>query len=386
MNKQIFDAEFLNFAEDVSAVWQACVSGKKFPVELFSQHKTYTLTIQGGTDHRWNGGFRVSSETGRIEVAYGYLKSNEAFTGNFIFYQMAWGRAMFVLKQEREADEAATKLYCSLHKPVKELIRGIAEAYGAYPERNKERIEKIIELLKTIIPSKPLTAMKYTKKPVTIEAVLWDGKQVSEVTPWISQALNTKWGEGSIMRTGDVIEIYTLEGIVRANPGDYIIRGVKGELYPCKPDIFEATYSKEGEETALQKLTKFQEEVGYVKGPINPVALLGLFGEAGEVLNEVFLIDNSEDQIKAEDLKTIAVEAAEKIDLFKKTIRDHNLNAPTCKIQNPDSDFFDTELADVFYYLHALAKNRGLSLEDLAAMSLKKIGDKKLKKDNAGEN
>ncbi len=45
---------------------------------------------------------------------------------------------------------------------------------------------------------------------------------------------------------GDLI-IFTLEGQHLASPGDYIIRGVKGELYPCKPDIFEATYEKEDE-------------------------------------------------------------------------------------------------------------------------------------------
>lgn len=42
---------------------------------------------------------------------------------------------------------------------------------------------------------------------------------------------------------GDLI-IFTLEGQLLASPGDYIIRGVKGELYPCKPDIFDATYEK----------------------------------------------------------------------------------------------------------------------------------------------
>jgi hypothetical protein len=41
---------------------------------------------------------------------------------------------------------------------------------------------------------------------------------------------------------GDKISIITLEGIMEASPGDWVIRGVKGELYPCKPDIFEATY------------------------------------------------------------------------------------------------------------------------------------------------
>ena len=80
--------------------------------------------------------------------------------------------------------------------------------------------------------------MKFRKKPKVIEAVLWNGTQVSEVTEWISDALH----RDTIMRFGDKVVIKTLEGNMIANPGDYIIKGVKGELYPCKPDIFEQTY------------------------------------------------------------------------------------------------------------------------------------------------
>jgi hypothetical protein len=91
--------------------------------------------------------------------------------------------------------------------------------------------------------------MKYRKKPVEIEAVLWDGNRVSEATEWISEAVNTEWGKpNGIIRindpAGNKIIINTLEGEMTAMPGDYIIKGVKGELYPCKPDIFEMTYEK----------------------------------------------------------------------------------------------------------------------------------------------
>ena len=80
--------------------------------------------------------------------------------------------------------------------------------------------------------------MIFRKKPVVIEAVLWNGIQVSEVTEWIRDALHND----TIMRFGDKVVIKTLEGDMIANPGDYIIKGIKGELYPCKPDIFEQTY------------------------------------------------------------------------------------------------------------------------------------------------
>lgn len=76
--------------------------------------------------------------------------------------------------------------------------------------------------------------MRFRKKPVVIEAVQYDGTLLS---------LEKLDGlECSQTLTSDTIQIETLEGTMTANPGDWIIRGVKGEFYPCKPDIFEATY------------------------------------------------------------------------------------------------------------------------------------------------
>jgi len=87
--------------------------------------------------------------------------------------------------------------------------------------------------------------MEYRKKPIVIEAVLWDGSTVSEVTEWISKSIETPSGEaGYSVRVGNEIHITTLEGLMIASAGDYIIRGIKGEIYPCKPDIFELTYEK----------------------------------------------------------------------------------------------------------------------------------------------
>lgn len=76
--------------------------------------------------------------------------------------------------------------------------------------------------------------MKFRKKPVVIEAFQW---MRDEVPSWWTSAKEIKIE----VETGCVY-IPTLEGTHRANPGDWIIRGIKGELYPCKPDIFEATY------------------------------------------------------------------------------------------------------------------------------------------------
>lgn len=82
--------------------------------------------------------------------------------------------------------------------------------------------------------------MKYRKKPVVIEAVQFLGAgDVNRVCNWLAQqGANI---EGWLFHDTD-ITIPTLEGKMKANPQDWIIKGVRGEFYPCKPDIFEATY------------------------------------------------------------------------------------------------------------------------------------------------
>ena len=80
--------------------------------------------------------------------------------------------------------------------------------------------------------------MKFRKKPVVIEA--WQNTDDPRQMPlWLDEA----WRNAKVRFVGGgVIDIHTLEGVMRAELGDWIICGVKGELYPCKPDIFEATY------------------------------------------------------------------------------------------------------------------------------------------------
>ena len=81
---------------------------------------------------------------------------------------------------------------------------------------------------------------KYRKKPVVVEAIQFTGNH-EEIGNWIDQWHNECDGPGMWDSDGALI-IATLEGDMKANNGDWIIRGVKGEFYPCKPDIFEATY------------------------------------------------------------------------------------------------------------------------------------------------
>lgn len=83
--------------------------------------------------------------------------------------------------------------------------------------------------------------MKYRKKPVVIEAVQYDGHNYDEIVSWIDAATGRTTPASSPAGTFALL-IETLEGTMRADAGDWIIRGVQGEFYPCKPDIFEATY------------------------------------------------------------------------------------------------------------------------------------------------
>jgi hypothetical protein len=80
---------------------------------------------------------------------------------------------------------------------------------------------------------------KYRKLPVEIKAVLLEANQESAVE------VRSSWGPEIVQGPfEDGWYIETLEGTMHAAWGDYLIQGVKGELYPCKPDIFEATYEK----------------------------------------------------------------------------------------------------------------------------------------------
>ena len=85
----------------------------------------------------------------------------------------------------------------------------------------------------------------FRKKPVVVQAIRYDSTRPLDVMlRWVPQVNGGRVAE---FRTdGERLIISTLEGDMAAEPGDWIIRGVKGEFYPCKPDIFEATYEAAG--------------------------------------------------------------------------------------------------------------------------------------------
>jgi len=78
--------------------------------------------------------------------------------------------------------------------------------------------------------------MNYRKKPVEIEAIIFNGSNFAECEHFI--------GSENFDNTLSYPNICTLEGVMKVSVGDYIIKGVQGEFYPCKPDIFELTYEK----------------------------------------------------------------------------------------------------------------------------------------------
>lgn len=83
--------------------------------------------------------------------------------------------------------------------------------------------------------------MFYRKKPVVIEAIRWEGDESAErILDWAEGSIVAKVGRDRLMS----LYITTLEGKLFASLGDFIIKGVQGEFYPCKPDIFRATYEE----------------------------------------------------------------------------------------------------------------------------------------------
>ena len=98
--------------------------------------------------------------------------------------------------------------------------------------------------------------MKYRKKPVVIEAIQWNGENHREMFDFLTNYKKTNefisdWGENFYIDHDKIkggLIIKTLEGEHLASISDYIIKGVQGEFYPCKPDIFEQTYKMVGEE------------------------------------------------------------------------------------------------------------------------------------------
>lgn len=105
-----------------------------------------------------------------------------------------------------------------------------------------------------------MTPRKFTKRPVTVEAMRWNGENATEIANWAQGGWKGRtefdnraggmWLKQIVVDEEQMLCLWrlvipTLEGDHEAMPGDWIIKGIAGEFYPCKPAIFEATYQPE---------------------------------------------------------------------------------------------------------------------------------------------
>jgi hypothetical protein len=105
--------------------------------------------------------------------------------------------------------------------------------------------------------------MKYRKKPVVIEAFRF--QMDSEMPDWFNEKRITN----EIVTYDDgTCNIKTLEGVMHADKGDYIIPGIKGEVYPCKPDIFEQTYESSDELISVNVLVDGEKVMDSIKSGV----------------------------------------------------------------------------------------------------------------------
>lgn len=88
------------------------------------------------------------------------------------------------------------------------------------------------------------TVRNYKKNPLIVEAMLFEIENLTEAVDFVGS---------SNFDIHDVISIKTLEGWMTLNPGDYIVKGIEGEFYPCKKSIFEKTYTEVGEEPGTER-------------------------------------------------------------------------------------------------------------------------------------
>jgi hypothetical protein len=95
----------------------------------------------------------------------------------------------------------------------------------------------------------PKYRSKYRKKPIEVEAIRWTGNNFLHITKFLGlhgPATGWAWEQAESPEERERLKIFTLNGPVWVPPGDWIIKGVQGEFYPCKPDIFEQTYEPVG--------------------------------------------------------------------------------------------------------------------------------------------
>lgn len=150
--------------------------------------------------------------------------------------------------------------------------------------------------------------MKFRKKPVVIEARRLNEANLEEVATWCRGSIKGV----NLPRHERVIDIQTLEGEMRAQMGDWIIRGVKGEFYPCKSDIFDVSYEPAADEPdpyeQIANLAKANAEVGILN-----VEIQARVGELEQALRQA-------DTVNGELIRKLKAEEAANRDLLSKNM------------------------------------------------------------------
>lgn len=128
-------------------------------------------------------------------------------------------------------------------KRIDALEKELAEALEDHQSKRGSRRADVGESMKTT-PEKGKQMGSYRKKPVVIEAIQASEALRCAESEWTSlpEWLRYAYADGNVSFAREAVHLSTLEGEMRADPGDWIICGIKGEVYPCKPDIFALTY------------------------------------------------------------------------------------------------------------------------------------------------
>ena len=187
--------------------------------------------------------------------------------------------------------------------------------------------------------------MKYRKKPVEIEAIQLTALNLSEIEEFVGGDLE--------VRAGQVV-IATLEGAMHASLGDWIIRGVAGEFYPCKPDIFAETYEEVDESFVFDPLTHELYQAAEQVREVNEAN--GWFEEQRSVGEDIALLHSEASEM---------LEAYREHGLADMTGEVHELHAVNGQMVQaipPKPEGFGSEAADVLIRLLDTCTRRGVNL------------------------
>lgn len=206
-----------------------------------------------------------------------------------------------------------------------------------------------------------LECQKYRKKPVVIEAIRYSGDNLAEVLAFTGKHPRfDEWFSSfdeyaaHVASDRQLFKILTLEGTMEASPGDWIIKGVKGEFYPCKPDIFEATY-----DPPLSTVTP--AEVGGLVEKLRQCAVDPMWADHAEVPKQ--WLSEAAAALEAKEAELAAVKAErDDLEVLKNMYRDDTESAKArlakaLKALEPFADIAGEPWADESGWTDAACQN-----------------------------